>query len=337
MLRFFSKILIIGFALVSFMVNGQDIHYTQMYSTPLYVNPAFTGNHECDFRAGVNYRQQAANYTIPFETYSAWGDTRVQPGFIGRRSWIGLGGNLYYDNAGDGALKKIQGMFLTSFSQGFNSDNSLYGSLGVGIGVTNRSIDATKLIFGDQWNDGDLDFTDGTAESLDASSIFYLDFNFGLSVHHLVNDKWLYEIGVSGSHINQPVESFYGEKNKVGMKLIVSATVQHLLTKRILLKPEAYFVAQQGVQETIVGGNLVFGLTGVKLIGGLWTRIARDIMPTIGMEYDTFVMTFSYDINVSQQRIASEYQGGFEFSLIKRFCYSTRTSTKSEPCKFLEF
>ncbi len=337
MLRFFSKILIIGFALVSFMVSGQDIHYTQMYSTPLYVNPAFTGNHECDFRAGVNYRQQAANYTIPFETYSAWGDTRIQPGFLGRRSWIGLGGNLYYDNAGDGALKKIQGMFLTSFSQGFNSDNSLYGSLGVGIGVTNRSIDATKLIFGDQWNDGDLDFTDGTAESLDANSIFYMDFNLGLSVHHLVNNKWLYEIGISGSHINQPVESFYGEKNKVGMKLIVSATAQHLLTKRILLKPEAYFVTQQGVQETIVGGNVLFGLTGVKLIGGLWTRIGRDIMPTIGMEYDTFVMTFSYDINVSQQRIASEYQGGFEFSLIKRFCYSTRTSTKSEPCKFLEF
>ncbi|RLD60062.1 MAG: hypothetical protein DRJ05_05345 [Bacteroidetes bacterium] len=341
MLKFFGKLLIFGFVFASFMVSGQDIHYTQMYSTPLYVNPAFTGNHECDFRAGVNYRQQAASFTIPFETYSAWGDTRVQPGFLGRRSWIGLGGNLYYDNAGDGALKKIQGMFLTAFSQGFNSDNSLYGSLGIGFGITNRSVDINKFIFGNQWDGTRLIFDPDnipSGESFESSSIFYMDFNIGLSVHHLINNKWLYEIGISGSHINQPVESFYGLKdNKVGMKLIVSATAQHLLTKKILLKPEAYFVTQQGVQETIVGGNVVFGLSGVKLIGGLWTRIGRDIMPTVGLEYDTFVMTFSYDVNVSTQRIASEYQGGFEFSLIKRFCYSTRTSTKSEPCKFLEF
>jgi type IX secretion system PorP/SprF family membrane protein len=332
-----NKILIIVFLFLSLMGKGQDIHYTQMYSTPLYINPAFTGNHQCDFRAGVNFRQQAASFTIPFETYSAWGDTRVYPGFLGRRSWIGLGGNLYYDNAGDGALKKIQGMFLTSFSQGFNSDNSLYGSLGVGIGYTNRSVDATKFIFGDQWDQNTLGFTKETNESLPSSSIFYTDFNLGLSVHHLVNEKWMYEIGASASHINQPIESFYGEKNRVGVKFILSGSVQRLLSEKLLIKPEAYFITQQGVTETIIGANLVFGMTDVKLHGGLWTRIGRDIMPAVGLEYNNFTVLFTYDINVSKQRIASNYQGGFEFSLVKRFCYSTRKSTKREPCKFLEF
>ena len=338
--KFVNKILILGFIFISFVVKGQDVHYTQMYSTPLYSNPGFTGNHQCDFRAGVNFRQQAASFTVPFETYSAWGDTRVYPGFLGRRSWIGLGGNLYYDNAGDGALTKIQGMLLSSFSQGFNADNSLYGSLGVGIGVTNRSVNLDKFIFGDSWDPVNLRFDPTkfpTGESLTSSSIFYTDFNLGLSVHHLVNNKWMYEIGVSASHINQPIESFYGEENKVGVKFIVSATLQRKLSDKILIKPEAYFITQQNVTETVVGANLVFGMTDVKLHGGLWTRIGRDIMPTLGLEYNNFTMLFSYDINVSKQRIASNYQGGFELSIVKRFCYSTQSSTKREPCKFLEF
>ncbi|RLD50604.1 MAG: hypothetical protein DRJ05_19415, partial [Bacteroidetes bacterium] len=126
-------------------------------------------------------------------------------------------------------------------------------------------------------------------------------------------------------------------ENKVGVKFIASATLQRILSEKILIKPEVYFITQQGVTETVVGANLVFGMTDVKLYGGLWTRIGRDIMPTLGLEYNNFTMIFSYDINVSKQRIASNYQGGFEFSLVKRFCYSSRKSTKREPCKFLEF
>jgi type IX secretion system PorP/SprF family membrane protein len=334
----YSLFLILLFAF-SQQVEGQDVHYSQMYSTPLFINPAFTGNHVCDFRAGVNYRQQAASFTIPFETYSAWGDTRIYPAFLGRRSWMGLGGHMYYDNAGDGGLKKIQGMAFGSFSQGFNADNSFYGSLGIGLGITNRSININQLIFNSQWDDVALQFDPsiGSGESLANSSIFYMDFNMGLAIHHLINEKLQYEFGVSMSHINKPEESFYGEKNKVGRKLIINGSVQTLVSKRILLKPEAYFVMHEGAQEIIFGSNMVYGTTDIKLHGGLWYRFGRDIIPTLGLEYNTFTVLFSYDINVSKQRIASNYRGGFELSILKRFCYSSRKSTKREPCKFLEF
>lgn len=322
--------------------EAQDIHYSQMYSTPLYINPAFTGNHQCDYRAGVNYRQQAASFTVPFTTYTAWGDTKVTPNFLRNRGWIGLGANLYYDNAGNGDLKKVQGMFYTAYSQGFNADNSLYGSLGVGLGVTNRSVNKESLIYGDQWRDAILGF-DQTITSADITnmttpSIFYFDFNLGLSVHHLVNDKWLYEVGGSISHINRPRETFFGQAgidNRVGMKYIVHGTAQHILSERLLIKPEAYFIAHEGVQETILGSNLVFGTIDLRLVGGLWYRWGRDIIPALGVEYSGFTLIFTYDINVSEQHLASNYEGGFEFSLVKRFCY--RGSTKRQPCKFLEF
>jgi len=321
------------------ILKAQDVHYSQMYNTPLYINPALTGNHNCDFRAGANFRQQAASFTVPFETYSAWGDGKLYPGFLNRRSWIGLGGYLYYDNAGDGELKKIQGMGFFSFSQGFNSDNSLYASLGIGLGVTNRSIDMTKLIFDNQWDPINLEFNPdlSSGEPIKTNSIFYMDFNLGLLVHQLVTEKFQYEVGASMSHINRPLESFFGEPNKVGIKYIAHGDVQWLLSSNILFQPALYLIFQENVTETMVGGNFVFGTKNVKLLAGLWTRVARDIIPMLGMEYNYFALQFSYDVNVSSQHAASNYRGGFEISLVKKFCYSSRRSTKREPCKFLEF
>lgn len=321
-------------------LSGQDIHYSQMYSTPLYINPAFTGNHACSYRAGVNYRQQAASFTVPFETYTAWGDTRFSPKFLRQRGWFGVGAHMYYDNAGDGDLKKVQGMLLGAYSQGFNADNSLYGTLGVGVGFTNRSLNANNLIFGDQWDNQLLEFNLGKTSAdllnIQSSSIFYMDFNIGLSIHHLVNYKWMYEVGGSISHVNTPTESFFGENNnKVGRKYIGHATFQYLVSPNLLIKPEFYYITQQGVSETLLGANLLYNAMELKLIGGLWYRFGRDIIPVIGMEYNKFTLLFSYDVNVSQQHVASNYQGGFEFSLVKKFC--NRISTKRQPCKFLQF
>ena len=332
----FSVVLIIVFG---YILNAQDVHYSQMYATPLYVNPAFTGNHECDFRAAVNYRQQAASFTVPFETYTAWGDTRLYPEFLRGRGWFGLGTHIYYDNAGYGDLKKVQGMLFGAYSQGFNADNSLYGSLGVGVGATNRSVNKNNLIYGDEWDPTSLQFLLGSSQDLSRitnSSIFYVDFNLGLSVHHMVNGRWMYEVGASVSHINTPKESFYGQSsNKLSRKYIGHATAQHLINDNMLIKPEVYFITQAGVNETILGANLVFGTAPVKLYGGLWLRVVRDIIPTVGVEYNGFTVLFSYDINISKQHYASQYKGGFEFSLVKKFC-SDKPSRRN-PCKFLEF
>ena len=311
-----------------------------MYNTPLYVNPAFTGNHECDFRVAANYRQQAASFTVPFETYTAWGDTRIYPEFLRRRGWFGIGSHLYYDNAGNGDLQKVQGKLFTAYSQGFNADNSLYGSLGVGVGVTNRSVNKNNLIYGDQWRDDILAFdpslTSQDITNIKYTSIFYIDFDLGLSLHHLVNEKWMYEVGGSISHINRPEETIFGQNDrKVGRKLIAHGTVQHILSENLLIKPEGYFISHEGVQEILIGANLVADVVELKLYGGLWYRVGRDIIPTLGIEYNKLAIMFSYDINVSKQHVASNYKGGFEFSLLKKFC--ARRSTKREPCKFLEF
>ena len=111
--------------------------------------------------------------------------------------------------------------------------------------------------------------------------------------------------------------------------------MQHILSENLLIKPEVYFIGHEGVEQTLLGANLVADIVELKLYGGLWYRFGRDIIPALGIEYNKLAIMFTYDINVSKQHVASNYKGGFEFSLIKKFC--ARRSTKREPCKFLEF
>jgi hypothetical protein len=148
----------------------------------------------------------------------------------------------------------------------------------------------------------------------------------------------MYEVGGSISHINRPNDTFYNEtdtSNRLEPKYIAHASVQHIISGRFLIKPEVYYIAHEGVYELLLGSNVVVNVVELNLHGGLWYRWGRDIIPMIGLEYNKMTILFSYDINVSTQRVASNYKGGFEFSLVKRLC--ARTSTKRKPCKMLEF
>ena len=44
--------------LIAPTLNGQDIHFSQYYNTPAFVNPANVGAFNGDLRGIVNYRNQ---------------------------------------------------------------------------------------------------------------------------------------------------------------------------------------------------------------------------------------------------------------------------------------
>ena len=48
---------------------GQDIHFSQFYSSPLTLNPAYTGNYEGNWRVMSNYRTQWSAIAEPYKTY----------------------------------------------------------------------------------------------------------------------------------------------------------------------------------------------------------------------------------------------------------------------------
>ena len=56
---------------------GQDVSFSQFYTNPLYLNPAFSGAAEIP-RAALQYRNQWQGFENAFSTYSAALDIPVK-------------------------------------------------------------------------------------------------------------------------------------------------------------------------------------------------------------------------------------------------------------------
>src|SRR3954468_22930310 len=86
---------LIGFA------NGQDLHFSQFFNTPLTTNPANTGFiPDADYRLGVQYRNQYSSImAIPYKTFSIFGDAQLFRDRL-ENGWLGVGGVILSDVAG---------------------------------------------------------------------------------------------------------------------------------------------------------------------------------------------------------------------------------------------
>ena len=65
-------------------LQAQDIHFSQYFSTPLTINPSYTGSFVGDYRAGLNYRQQWGSVTVPYKSFDFYGDMSFNKNFIHR-------------------------------------------------------------------------------------------------------------------------------------------------------------------------------------------------------------------------------------------------------------
>src|SRR6476620_11330450 len=98
--------LFIFFALLVFSsVQGQDLHFSQFFNSPLTTNPANTGFiPDGDYRLGMNYRNQWSSVmTVPYKTMSAFGDVALGKDRM-ENGWVGIGGAILRDVAGSGNL-----------------------------------------------------------------------------------------------------------------------------------------------------------------------------------------------------------------------------------------
>src|SRR5690348_9283503 len=116
--------------------SGQDLHFSQFFNSPLTTNPANTGFiPDANYRVGVNYRNQWSSVPVPYKTYSVFGDAQLlrDKWYYG---WLGVGGVLLEDEAGDGVLKSTKLYGSIAYHQ-LLGDNSLL-ALGFNGGVATK-------------------------------------------------------------------------------------------------------------------------------------------------------------------------------------------------------
>lgn len=298
--------LIIFSVLLCFSTKAQDPHFTQYFSSPIYLNPAFAEYEGCS-RISSAYRMQWPGISGKYQTLNFSYDQFVKQ-FAGS---IAL--NYYYNRESDGTFQKHSASF--TYSPSFRLfKKKLLISPAIEAGWKQRSIDWTKLTFGDQidprygfiYNTNEIDMSNNAKN--------YFDLNAGLLITH---GNFVY--GAAFHHLTQPNESFF---NSYSAKLPIKYTAHFSyvadISEHVKISPSIIYQQQQDFQQFLP--TVVFYAYGVK--AGFGTRFNTNntdaLIFLLGYKGKSFSAGYSYDITVSNLG-NSKTGGSHELNFIARF------------------
>jgi type IX secretion system PorP/SprF family membrane protein len=304
--------------------QAQDVHFTQFTASPLIVNPAFTGNFTGQWRASAIYRDQWRSVTAPFKTYAVSFDAPLVTDLT-LDDYLAGGIQLYNDRAGDGNLSNLSALASVAYHKflGNSSQPNMALSVGFQGGYTQKSIDLSRLYFGNEFQDGQ--FMPGVGGENLNNKIDYFTVNAGVGWAHSVGSRFGYSIGLGANNLNQPRETFQRKANsEVGLGMRYTAQVGAIayLGDKFSLRPAVLYQTQSTAVETVVGNEFHYivgdpefqNFTTAVFVGG-WSRLNDAFMITAGLEFKGMRLGLSYDINNSDLKNASNGNGGFEISL----------------------
>ncbi len=302
--------------------SAQDIHFSQFYASPLTLNPAQTGFFDGQYRIGANYRNQWRSLPVPFNTASVYADFGLLKGKFKSGDWLGLGVLFAHDKAGSGELTTTQFMLSAAFHKSLGSEK-VFLSLGVQGGMFQRNIDFNKFYFDNQWNDVlfDQSATSGEENAFQSDASWKPDMSAGLQLSFLPSKDVVVFAGGSVRHIIRPDDSFYGSDNKTGLRPVIHAGAQGHVGRHLSIEPSAVFTLQKKAMETVLGTLLGYSLSNTKkdmgtFYFGIHGRIKDALIFPVGYKIKNARFLFSYDVNLSSLKDASNSRGAFEFSLV---------------------
>ncbi len=306
--------------------QAQDLHFSQWFNSPLTTNPANTGFiPDADYRIGANYRNQYVNVlSVPYKTMSIYGDAQVLRNKF-ESGWLGVGGVLLRDAAGAGNLTSTKLYGSLAYHQEIGIASLL--TAGFNVGWANKSINVANLKFPDQFNQTTGFFDAGIPSSVAFASnnINYFDMQIGMNYAYFPSDKVYINGGISVQHINRPKETFFdaevGFDNRLVPKYIGFLNASLKVSDNVILNPMAYYSTQAKASEMVAGGNIQYNLSGdgvTQLIGGIYFRPGDAAVPMVGFQWDSFKMSFTYDVTTSSLSAYNGGRGAIEFSLVKQ-------------------
>ncbi|WP_163715325.1 PorP/SprF family type IX secretion system membrane protein [Mangrovibacterium lignilyticum] len=287
---------------------GQDVSFSQYYTNPLYLNPAFAGTIGAP-RIALQYRNQWQQFDGAYTSYSAAFDAPV------KKLQGGLGVYLLNDAQASQMLNSFQLNVAYSVKVRLNEDYFFHG--GIQVGYAENTLKTNELVFADNMeNNGGI--PGSSAEVFTDPKFSYLDYSFGL----LIYSKKVFG-GLTIHHLTEPDLSF-SEDNSYDRKLPRKYSLHagarlpvfrhgHL-HKKFDISPQL-ILQKQGVSEQVNYGMFA---TKNGFTGGAWFR------QNFGIKYDAVILlvgyttpwmqlTYSYDWTVSG--LAGQTGGTSEISL----------------------
>ncbi|RYY49707.1 MAG: type IX secretion system membrane protein PorP/SprF [Chitinophagaceae bacterium] len=314
---------IFSLLLIGQEATAQDIHFSQMFETPLLRNPALAGIFSGDIRIQSVYRSQYNAVAHAYQTGSA---NIEYKSLLGRSDdYLTIGAQVLYDRAGAVAMTSTHILPALNYHKSLSDQRSSYLSLGVMGGYVQRRIDPSKITTNSQYDGHNYNELSYNGETFPSPSYSYFDGSVGLSFNtelgnHPENNMYA---GIAYHHFNKAKKvSFYTESDiELTPKWVASAGIRNNISDYNYITLEADY-SRQGAYKEIIGGVLY----SMKLESpdepryvvhaGAYLRWNDAIIPVAKLEMKPLSFAVSYDVNISKLNQGSKGRGGFEVSIV---------------------
>lgn len=312
-------------------VKAQDMHFTQFFSSPLYLNPAFTGANVCS-RVSTTYRNQWPGVSKTYRSYLLSADHYIQTANIG----VGLlFGN---DVAGTGDLSTI--IINPLFAYELKLNRKLSMRFGVQPGMGMKSLNFNALLFGDQIARG------GNVTTIEVPTQSKTYFDIGAGTLLYTKKYWL---GVSAYHLTRPDVALMGNGDGIlpvkyslhgGAKYSFNPKERNLYAQRSV-SPAFNYRGQREFDQLDVGlyftqyiVNIGVWYRGIPVLKAYQPGYANNdaIAVIIGLKTDRFNIGYSFDSTIS--KLTGLTRGAHELTLSYQLCkFKKRKRTRMQvPC-----
>ncbi len=311
-------------------INGQDLHYSMFFNSPLNLNPGLTGVFNGDQRFHANYRQQWYQWPVSYQSFAAGADFKFRS--EESDNFFGLGALINYDVAGDLDVKYTGFDVFGSYSLKLGS---AYLTPGVNIGMGFRNYDSSNALLGEFWNG--VTAEPGSANDPlylgnNQDNITFVDINAGLNYRFQRSFRKHLDIGLSASNLLGPSQVFNTSANyqselssKINAYLLANWEIGSKFD--LLLNGLASF--QGPYQEIVLNGQGKIYLSDeytTALFLGAGIRLNDAWYPMIAIQYNKFYAAFSYDLDLK------EIQKGGGPEIAVRYIIASPPYAGKKPC-----
>ena len=317
-----SKIVFFFLVLWAMEIRAQDPHFTQANSSPMLVNPAYTGVFDnSQIRFMTLHRQQWSDLGNPYTTTYLGLDAKAFESKLYYQNPFNLGMHLVSDQTFNGALKDNVATFTTSYHVPLTKEGKQTIGIGLGLGYGTKRIDFTSLTSGEQFTSGGFDQSLPNGETFQSNSKPYFLISPGiLYTYNNREEGTFFDFGLAVFNSNQPALSYYYIANdRIPRRVSAHASFQRYLNNIYLFNADMQYQSQAGTDYFLSGiscARLLEEEMDAPMIGlGLWFRTGDAIAPYLFGEFNRIRFGFTYDFQVNDIRKDLFPARSFEFSL----------------------
>ena len=313
-------LLIFLFTIPGFILKAQDPHFTQFYSAPLSVNPAYTGVFSGKIRLLSNSRIQYVSAASSFNTVTFGIDGKLGKNKTEGQNPFNAGILLMHDNSLNGIVQSNYATAAASYH--IPLDEDAFQTLGIGFSAVygNKNINFSELSFGNQFLNGEFNLSVPSGENALNNMKPFITGGAGLLYQNANEDKGsFFDIGVSCYNFNKPKQTVIKDQYQfIPIRFSGQISYQKYLSDDILLSARAIY-QNQAATEYYQGGLLFEKLLGAEkeqTIGaGAWYRSKDAVSPYLRLGIKQFLIGMTYDIPVNDLKSASKNYRSMEVSL----------------------